>query len=154
MEVAPPPEPAAPRPRKRCPHDYSTKWSCPVCYPCPGGHGKLKTKCGICIGNVVERDDAPSSQELYQQPVPAAVGEKCWHVYLDADGRHRSYGNKRSCPTCNNCGHNTRKVNRYICNDCGHGKLRRNCKVCDPCPHGYSKNNCRFHAGLPIVLCN
>ena len=154
MEVAPPPEPVVPRPRKRCSHDYCDKWRCPLCNPCPGGHGKRKAQCGICNGTVLERDGAPPPNELLQQPFPAAPDQKCGHTYLDADNKHRSYGNKRLCPVCSNCGHKRTKGNCSICNDCGHGKLKRNCKICDPCPHGYSKNNCRFHSSLPIVLGN
>ena len=173
MEVAPPPEAVAARPRKRCPHDYCDKWRCPLCNPCPGGHGKRKSACGICNGSVAERDAVSLEEEQQRiededfasmmqkwrephlhRPVPAASGQKCGHTYLGLDSKLHAYTNKRSCPTCNNCGHNTTKSNCYICNDCGHGKLKRNCKVCDPCPHGYSKNNCRFHATLPIILGN
>ena len=33
-EIPPPPKPVATKPRKRCQHDYSDKWHCPVCSDC------------------------------------------------------------------------------------------------------------------------
>ena len=155
MEGAPPPEPLALRPRKRCPHDYASKYGCPVCSPCPGGHGKPKHNCGVCTGAVLEQDDALLTDYQRRLPAPPAPrGQKCGHTYCDANGKPHSYANKGNCPVCSNCGHNTTKKNCSICNGCPHGKLKQNCKVCDPCPHGLSKPNCRLHTKLelPIVF--
>ncbi len=175
MEVAPPPEPVAPRPRKRCPHDYCDKWHCPMCNPCPGGHGKIKANGGICNGTVLEQDAATLEQEAKRRnaqaedstwirqmllnprqfaPVPAGPGEKCTHTYYRADNKLRTYSTKAACPVCSNCGHKTTKKNCKICSDCGHGTVKQLCKVCYPCPHGLLRLNCRgnAHAKLPVVV--
>ena len=94
MEVALPPEPAGQRPRTCCPHDYTTKRNCPMCYPCPGGHGKIKWKCGICKGTVLE-------------PVEKRPRKLCPH----------DYSARRNCPMCYPCpgGHGKRKGQCGIC---------------------------------------
>ena len=144
-EVPPPPKPVAPS-RKRCPHDYSTKYGCPICNPGAGGHGRLKHICGICSGNVEARDHAALQAEKKPRDGytvgPAAKGEKCTHTYWKSGKTLSIYSNRSNCPTCNGCGHGTLKVNCPICHDCGHRKLKHNCNICSPCKHGELKGHC------------
>ena len=142
-----PPKPVAPS-RKRCPHDYSRKDKCPMCNPCAGGHGKVKWNCGICAGNVQERNAASLIAEKQAQDGgavlwPAAKGEKCTHIYTARDKTLRTYSHRSCCPICNNCGHGiTLKANCKICNNCGHRKLKQHCNISNPCKHGNLKGHC------------
>ena len=157
-EIPPPPKPVAAKPRKRCQHDYSDKWHCPVCSPCPGGHGKVKSKCGVCTGDVVEHDSTTLPQNVsikkevtdghtyttvwVRSQEPVQPGEPCNHTHMVGDGAFRNYSRASACPICNDCGHGKVRQSCGICNRCPHNKLKNNCIACYPCPHGRRKRTC------------
>jgi hypothetical protein len=157
-EVPPPPLPVGqPRQYKRCSHNYLSKWHCPICFSCSGGHLKVKGTCVICDPcikhpgqakncckkcTVVEYDELPPEAEQMPNPMPAAKrGEKCPHVKRYSTGA-RSYSSKVNCPICSDCGHGAIKTNCKLCSNCGHDNVKARCVTCYGCRHKRLPQNC------------